>query len=286
MLGHLLFRRLSERGYEVYGTLRNSAAKGLVAPNAETCARLFVGVDATDTEALLRVLSTLRPDALINCVGIIKQLPAAKDPIPSLTINALLPHRLSLISATVGARLIHISTDCVFNGRRGNYQEDDISDATDLYGRSKFLGEVHAEHAITLRTSIIGHELGTRHGLVEWYLSQRAPVRGWRRAIYTGFPTTEFCRIVADYILPRPELSGLMQVSSDSIDKHSLLSLIKATYHSPVEIIPEEATAIDRSLDSRRFRKLTGYNPPSWPELITSMHSDYRACGVYQVLRK
>jgi dTDP-4-dehydrorhamnose reductase len=167
--------------------------------------------------------------------------------------------------------MIHISTDCVFNGKKGNYTEVDPSDAEDLYGRTKFLGEVSYPHTITLRTSIIGRELKTRLGLIEWFLAQKGEIQGYKKAIYSGFTTDELSRIVMDYIIPRPDLSGVYNVSSDPISKFDLLGLAKESFRHNVNISPNEEFIIDRSLNSTRFRQATGYNPPSWPEMIEMM---------------
>jgi dTDP-4-dehydrorhamnose reductase len=183
----------------------------------------------------------------------------------------LLPHRLARHCALAGARLVHISTDCVFSGARGGYLESDPSDAMDLYGRSKYLGEVDYPHAITLRTSIIGHELGTAHGLVGWFLSQRSSVKGYRRAVFSGLPTVELAKLIRDHVIPRTELRGLYHVSAAPIDKYSLLGLISDTYDFRIEIVPDDQVVIDRSLNSSRFRAASGWNPAEWPALIQAM---------------
>jgi dTDP-4-dehydrorhamnose reductase len=160
----------------------------------------------------------------------------------------------------------------VFSGRTGNYVEDDPSDALDLYGRSKFLGETVGEGGLTIRSSIIGHELEGTTGLVEWFLSQQgARVDGYRRAIFSGFTTHEMARIVSKVLTEHPELSGTLQVSAERINKYDLLTLIRQAYGLDIEIVPDDTVQIDRSLDSTRFRRLTGYAPPSWPQMIEEM---------------
>jgi dTDP-4-dehydrorhamnose reductase len=207
-------------------------------------------------------------------VGLVKQLAEAEDPLAALPINALLPHRLSRLCSLVGARLVHISTDCVFSGAKGCYREGDMPDAQDLYGRSKLLGEVTGDaHAITLRTSIIGHEIGRAHGLVGWFLEQSGTVNGYRRAIFSGIPTVELACIIRDRVLPNRQLQGLYHVSAAPIDKLSLLQTVASQYRHAVEIIPDDRVNIDRSLDSSRFRNATGYTPPDWPELVRRMHA-------------
>ncbi|HEY5997219.1 MAG TPA: SDR family oxidoreductase [Candidatus Deferrimicrobiaceae bacterium] len=280
MLGHVLFRKLSERPeLEVHATCRNRAA---LEPHfsAELLARIRHGVIADDFASLRDAIGELRPAVVVNCIGIVKQLAEAEDPLVAIPVNALLPHRLAKACGEAGARLVHVSTDCVFTGRKGHYTEDDPSDADDLYGRSKRLGEVTSPGAVTLRTSIIGHELSARHGLLEWFLAQQGPVRGFARAIFTGFPTVELARIIAERVIPDPGLTGLYHVSSDPISKYDLLGLFAAAYGKTNEIVRDESFACDRSLDSGRFRAATGYRPPPWPDLVRAMHED--AVGSYK----
>lgn len=276
MLGHTLFTRLSElENADAYATARSlSGLEKWFTP--ELLAKIHGGVEAENFDSILRVLADARPDVVINCIGIIKQLPIAKDPLISISINSLFPHRLALACKAVGARMIHVSTDCVFRGDKGNYTEDDPSDADDLYGRSKFLGEVDYPHCVTLRTSIIGHELKGGHGLIDWFLSQEGKVRGFTRAIYTGFPTVEIVNIIAQHVIPNKELTGLYQVSSTPISKYDLLRLVAERYGKQIEIEPDDEFHCDRSLDSSSFRKMTGYMPPSWPEMIKEMRRDYQ----------
>jgi dTDP-4-dehydrorhamnose reductase len=272
MLGHQLWRQFHQH-HEVWVTLRRplSAYEHFGLFEAE---RSLTGIDAASMDALVSVMRRARPEAVINCVGIIKQLKEAHSPLVSLTINSLLPHRLSELTAAVGARLVHVSTDCVFSGRKGNYTEADVSDAEDLYGRSKFLGEVHDSHCVTLRTSIIGRELESKSGLIEWFLSQRGKaIRGFRRAIYTGFTTAEIGRVIEAVLLRQPGLSGLWQVSSEQITKFDLLQQAQRAFGWAGEILADDTFECDRSLDSTRFRTATGYVPPSWEAMLAELAS-------------
>lgn len=270
MLGNAMLRVLAEGdAHEVYGTARSaSVRRHFAAPLAE---RILSGVDVENADALARLFDEVRPQAVINCIGLVKQLAAADDPLQALPINALLPHRLARLCSLVGARLVHVSTDCVFDGRKGNYRESDPSDAEDLYGKSKYLGEVAYPHTITLRTSIIGRELEGAHGLVGWFLAQHGKVRGYRKAVFSGLPTVELSRIVRDVVLPRPDLSGLYHVAAAPIAKYDLLKLVAAAYGKAIEIEPDDRVVIDRSLDATRFRAATGYVAPPWPELVARM---------------
>lgn len=270
MLGSAAFQYLSHRfPGEVYGSARSAAAKRIFP--ADLAKNLVIGIDVDNADALAGFLREVRPDVVLNCVGIVKQLASAEDPLVAIPINAILPHRLARLADLVGARLVHISTDCVFTGRKGDYRESDASDAEDLYGRSKLLGEVDYPNAVTLRTSIIGREVGSRNGLVEWFLSQSGRVRGYRKAIFSGLTTDELVRVIAEHVLPNPDLRGVYHVSVDPISKFDLLGIVKEIYGVSTEIEPDDAVAIDRSLNSDRFRAAVGYAPPAWPDLIRNM---------------
>jgi dTDP-4-dehydrorhamnose reductase len=270
MLGHRLWRELNH-DHETWVTLRQPVeryrAHGLFDP-----ARAVIGVDASNPESLESAFAKVRPEAVVNCVGIIKQLKEAHDPMVSIGINSLLPHRLSRLCAVAGARLVHISTDCVFNGRKGGYTEDDPSDAEDLYGRSKFLGEVHDAHAVTIRTSIIGRELETKSGLIEWFLSQQGrTIKGYRHGVFSGFTTHELARVIRRVLERHRDIGGLWQVSSAPIGKLDLLELARREFAWKGEIVPDDQFRCDRSLDSSRFRKAVGYTPPSWQDMIAEL---------------
>ena len=273
MLGNAMLRLFSaSQGFTAEGSVRSTAGVRLLAETLR--ASIHTGVDVENPDALTGLFSRVRPQVVVNCIGLVKQMAEADDPLAALPINAMLPHRLSRLCGLVGARLVHISTDCVFAGTRGGYTEIDTPDAQDVYGRSKLLGEVTGDaHAITLRTSIIGHELASAHGLVGWFLAQTHPVRGYARAVFSGFPTVELAHIVRDHVLPRPDLHGLYQVSAAPIDKLALLRLVATQYGRVTAIEPDDRVVIDRSLDSTRFRQVTGYAPPDWPELVRRMHA-------------
>lgn len=278
MLGHQLYRQWSKR-HEVKVTLRQDLA-------AYARFRLFnaenacAGVNVRDSERVLEILSDFRPDAVVNAVGIVKQRADARESIPSILINSLLPHQLSVMCRLAGARLVHMSTDCVFNGSRGNYTEEDAPDAEDLYGRSKLLGELGDDHCITLRTSIIGRELARKTSLIEWFLAQKDTVRGFSHAIYSGFTTQEMSRIIETVLLEHTSLNGVHHVSSTPINKHELLLLVKKHFGVETEIVAYADFRCDRSLDSARFQKLTGYQPPAWEWMIHEMAQDPHG-GIY-----
>jgi dTDP-4-dehydrorhamnose reductase len=228
-----------------------------------------------DLSALGRTLRGITPGFIVNCVGVIKQREEAKAAVSAITLNALLPHQIAEYAREWGGRVIHFSTDCVFNGKRGCYTEDDPSDAEDLYGKSKFLGEVATENALTLRTSIIGRELANFRSLLEWFLSQKGKsVRGFTRVIYSGVTTNYLADLVCRIISEHPSLSGLYQVTSPAITKHDLLCLIRDAFRLNIEIVPDENEVSDRSMVGDRFLQATGYRSPDWPGLVAQLAND------------
>ena len=279
MLGHVLHGYLGRQGdrYEVLGTVRSAGPPHADPSGGASFARLVGGGDANNLERIRGIVAAFRPHVVINCVGIVKQLAEAKQHVPSIYVNALFPHLVNQVCEEVGARLIHFSTDCVFSGKKGNYVETDIADADDLYGRSKLLGDVTGRGALTLRTSIIGHEIGTRHGLVEWFLSQKVSVQGYTKALFSGLPTVEIARVLDVYILGSPEIEGLYNISASPISKYHLLRLVGQEYGVTTEIRATDAVVTDRTLDSTRFRAATGYRPPHWTDLVRAMRDQERS---------
>lgn len=272
MLGNAVLRVMHEaQTLEVFGTVRSSNVPHLF--SKEVAKTIITGCDVADHDALVTLFAKVRPDVVINCIGLIKQLADVDDPLITLPINAMLPHRLAELCALAGVRLVHMSTDCVFSGSKGNYKESDLSDATDLYGKSKYLGEVDYLHAITLRTSIIGHELQSAHGLIGWFLSQQGSCKGFRRAIFSGLPTVVLAKVIRDVVLPRTELTGVYHVAAKPISKYDLLRLVAEVYGKQIEVIPDDNLVIDRSLNAERFNLATGYVAPDWIDLIKTMHS-------------
>ena len=277
MLGAAVFRSfLSSCHFEVVATIRNSSLLRFF--STKEASFLLTDIDVLDNDRVISLLNSERPDIVINCIGLIKQFASASDPLIALPINALFPHRLARLCDLMKARLIHISTDCVFSGSAGNYTEHDVTDAQDLYGRSKLLGEVvEYENAITLRTSIVGRELYTTHSLVDWFLSQEEVVPGYSKAIFSGLPSSELAAIIRDVVVPHKELAGLYHVSAAPICKLDLLHLIARQYGKDIKIVEDDRVVIDRSLNSSKFTRATGYHAPDWTELIRRMYeSDFR----------
>ncbi|MEI6795343.1 MAG: SDR family oxidoreductase [Methanomassiliicoccales archaeon] len=272
MLGHRLMWGLGE-GFEVRGTcrqLRADVPESLVQPN-----NLIDGVDANDLSAVKEAIRSCRAEAVINCIGIIKQSPLAKDPVATIAINSLFPHQLAALCQDEGVRVVHFSTDCVFSGKKGGYSLEDPSDADDLYGRSKYLGEPSGRGVVTLRSSIIGRELGTHSGLVEWFVSQQGKkVKGFQEAYFTGFTTREMSEVVRT-VLRCADAQGLWQVASKKISKFELLELINAELELGIEIVPDHTVHCDRSLDGSAFLRDFKYRPPTWKNMVKSMAEEW-----------
>ncbi|MDX2254098.1 MAG: SDR family oxidoreductase [Pseudanabaenaceae cyanobacterium bins.39] len=270
MLGHKL-SQICKHKFDTYITIRseNQSQKHIIDYPAS---HIIKNIQAEKIGTINAAIAEIQPAIVINCIGIIKQLPSAKDPIPSISVNALFPHQLAQICQTYSAKLIQISTDCVFSGNKGNYTEQDNPDPVDLYGRTKLLGEVTTPNCLTIRTSIIGRELHSQNSLVEWFLSQKGKtVKGYDRAIYTGFTTQALAQIITQIILEHPNLQGLWHISSDPITKYQLLRMMNEIFHLGITIEKDESVICDRSLNSQKFRQFTGYLPPTWEDMITQL---------------
>jgi len=276
MLGHKVFETLQAR-YETYATFRSAAGAWTRYPTYAGVdpSRLITGVDALNFTSVVRAVGQAKPDVTINCIGIIKQLKQAHDAYLCIALNALFPHQLAdLVTATDG-RLLHISTDCVFTGRKGNYTETDVADAEDLYGRTKLLGEVDRPNCLTIRTSIIGRDWAKTDALLEWFLSQQGgTVRGYTRAIYTGFPTQTLARIMGDLIDQHPQLAGVYQLASAPISKYDLLVKLREALRLEINIEPQSEFFCDRSLNAARFVAATGYVIPTWDAMLAEIACD------------
>jgi len=283
MLGHKLYQTLFAKpeAFDPYATFRRGS-DAVARFGIFDRSRCIFDVTASDFDSVTRAFDAVAPAVVVNCVGIVRQHPSAIDPISSLTVNSLFPHRLGQLCLAAGARLLHLSTDCVFSGRKGSYTEADAPDPEDLYGRSKLLGEVEGEGLLTLRTSMIGRQLEGEYGLIEWFLGQARrhargqveSVEGFKRAIFSGFTTNELSQLIALIITHHPSLQGVWQLATEPINKFDLLSLVGQAYGTNIPIKADDRFSCDRSLRDDRFRQVSGYVPPSWPDMIDRMQQD------------
>jgi dTDP-4-dehydrorhamnose reductase len=273
MLGHVVFKVLSsDPSLNVFGTVRSEFVKSLLPQNLS--GNLISNINVENDLSLKHAFNISKPNVVINCIGIIKQLSDAENVLKTIPINTLLPHRLFVEAMNCKARLILVSTDCVFSGKKGDYLETDFPDCDDVYGRSKLLGEIcNAKNVLTIRTSIIGHELRGGHSLVDWFLSQADIAQGYSQAIFSGLPTNELANIIKTIILQFPSLSGLYHVSSNPISKFDLLKLISQIYDKKIMLIQSDMIQINRSLNHLKFYNATSYLPKNWPVLIESMRN-------------
>jgi dTDP-4-dehydrorhamnose reductase len=270
MLGSAILRSLNP-SFDVVGTVRGRPDVYEVHPILGST-RLLGNVAAEDIGSVEAVLASARPQLVVNCIGAVKQSPAGQNPVSAITINTLFPHQLAALCQREGCRLIHISTDCVFSGTRGNYRETDAADAPDLYGRSKLLGEPSGSGCLTIRSSLIGREIRTPFGLVEWFLANRGgAVRGYTRAIFSGVTTAEMARIVARIWTEASDLEGLWHVAAAPIDKCTLLTLLDTAFATQTAIEPDDSVVCDRSLDGTAFRRRLRYAPPAWETMIAEL---------------
>ena len=272
MLGHKVAQVLS-RELDVFATSRSRLHEDILSVLGTT--QVICPVCVEDLASIENAIQAVKPSVVINGIGVVKQLSTAGDPVTCITVNSLFPHQLEAICHKNGVRLICISTDCVFSGERGGYVETDRSDASDLYGRTKFLGEVAKEGTLTLRTSIIGRELVGTTGLVEWFLSQDGEtVRGFRKAVFSGVTTHVLANILYQIIRDHQQLQGVFQIAADPITKYDLLALVRNVYGLDVTIEADDAFVCDRSLNGARFESATGIKVPSWCEMIQTMYDD------------
>lgn len=273
MLGHRLWASLSKNN-DVYATLRESKSTYKTFPGTDHT-KVIDNLDVTNFLKLKSEIKNLKPQLVINCIGIIKQNKEASFSIPSITINSLLPHHVASVCTEENIRFIHFSTDCVFDGKKGNYIETDFPNALELYGKSKHLGEVtNLPGCLTFRTSIIGREIYPRGSLLEWFLSQEKTVNGYKNAIFSGFPTQTIAKIIEQYILPNSSLKGLYHLASDPIDKYELLNHFKKIFNKEIEIMIDSDFKMNRSLSPEDLRKLIGQYPMAWTDLLPDLLVD------------
>ena len=273
MLGHKVWQEFNQR-FDTWVTIRSSIEPWQHLPFLRP-EKVVENVEATSRQSITNALSQVQPEVVVNCIGIVKKLKETETPVSAITINALLPHWLTELCQERGVRLIHISTDCVFSGKKGNYSESDLPDPYDLYGRTKLLGEATENNSLSLRTSIIGRELKRTVGLLEWFLSQHGKtIQGYKYAIFSGFITSELASLLADIVANHPELHGLYHISSDPINKYDLLNMIKGALNLEITINEYTGFFVDRSLNSEKIRKILKYQPPTWQEMVQRLTAE------------
>lgn len=274
MLGGSILRYFTEqKNFQTYGIVRSKEAQQLL---LSQCDAKVIRVEADNGFVnIQQAIYDIKPHVVFNCIGVIKQKKAAEQYPETIAINSLLPHKIANYCSEVNAKLIHFSTDCVFDGSEGNYTEKNLPNAIDLYGKSKHLGEISYGGHLTLRTSIIGHELGTNYSLIDWFLSQHNEVQGYSSAIFSGLPTVTVARFCHKYAMSS-ELKGLYHLSSKPIDKYALLQLVSHQYLHRIKIKNNASVVVNRSLNSEKLYIKTGFIAAPWPNLIKEMFHEYK----------
>ncbi len=266
---------LGKKNYETFGIVRNSSK--LFSFKKNFLNKFLIVHNILDFKDLELKIKSIKPNVIINCIGVTNKNTSKNSKLLEsyININSLFPHRLYGICSKFNIRLIQLSSDCVFSGKRGFYNEMDSPEPIDIYGRSKLLGEINNENCITIRKSVIGHELNSKKGLLEWFLAQKNKVEGYKKAIFSGLTVQELARVIDFYIIPNRNLKGIFHISRELISKYDLLEMIADVYKKSIEIVPNELISIDRSLNSSCFNNITGYKTKAWPDLIKSMHEFY-----------
>lgn len=274
LIGHMLYRQLSQRFDRVVPLLHGRVE------DAPTSVPFVEGgavgeVDVDDFDQLVGVLRGIRADVVLNCAGITKRRAEIHDPVRAIAINALFPHRLASWAAPRGVRVIHFSTDCVFDGASGPYTEESPPTAKDAYGTTKALGEIKAPGSLTIRSSFIGRELAHHTELLDWFLQQAGRIHGFANVYYSGISTIEMARIVGDMLVEHPDLTGLYQLAMPTpISKYDLLTLARRAFDRDVEIIPDHDVFSMPTLDGSRLAAVVDLGLPSWTEMMEELAAD------------
>lgn len=271
LIGHTLVRELS-RYYEVYGTLHFSKSHY---DNIFFRKHSFIfDIDIMNFDIVKGIIYALKPDYIINCVGITKRKIDKQNIEDATFVNACFPHKLVRFAQLNENRVIHFSTDCVFDGKKGNYLEEDLTTAEDIYGRTKALGEIiNYNNCLTIRSSFIGQELYSKTELLDWFLSQDGnSIKGFKNTLYSGVSTIFMTKVVRKVIDSFPEISGLYNLApSIPISKYDLLNLAKDIFDVHVKIIPDYSIIHKPTLDGSKFKEITGIVIPDWREMLEEL---------------
>lgn len=268
LIGNRLTRQLRQNA-DVYASTRTSSVEMPVLENILEPNKWIFGLDATDFQFLEAEIKRLKPDVIVNCVGVVKQQINSKNVEATILLNSVLPWRLSRFAEKYDFKLINFSTDCVFSGEIGKYKESSTPDAVDLYGRSKILGELNNAHVLTVRTSFVGREIKTFTNLFEWVQRCRSnKIVGYKQVIYSGLTTQAISEVIEKLIFDFSALTGLWHVSSEPISKYDLICLLNNSLNLKLDIESSEEIFCDRSLDSTAFASKTGLVVPNWITMV------------------
>jgi dTDP-4-dehydrorhamnose reductase len=271
LIGHKLLQELS-LDFEVFGTLRRNKIEygDLALFDGEN---IIENIDILDFESLTKVFRAINPEVILNCIGITKRKIDINYPALAISINAYFPHKLASWAKEYQKRVIHFSTDCVFDGKIGNYNEESLTTAEDIYGRTKALGEINYNHTLTIRSSFIGQELFNKTELLDWFLAQNGKkIYGFKNTFYSGVSTIFMAQLVKNIILNFPELSGVYQLAPEKpISKFDLLNIAKYAFNVNVEIMPDEANIHRPTLDASKLKNKINLVVPSWHKMMNEL---------------
>ena len=267
LIGNRLVRTLDEVA-DVFATTRKDDSDGFPKKLLKRN-KWITKFEASDFKLVEKKIRESKPDVLINCVGDTKRGLFPKDLSSQMQINSLLPHFLNSLAIDLGVRLVHLSTDCVFSGGKGNYSETFVPDAIDVYGRFKADGEFCNPFNLTLRTSFVGREINSFTNLFEWARrNQNRKIQGFKNVVYSGFTTLAFSTIVKEIIFEKQNLTGLWNVASKPISKLDLLVMLNDSLKYNLDIESNDEVVLNRSLNSEEFKKSTQICIPSWAKMI------------------
>ncbi|RRJ88486.1 dTDP-4-dehydrorhamnose reductase family protein [Flavobacterium macacae] len=255
MAGHVIYNYLHKNeNYDVFGIARN------IGENKKK-----FSLDVSDTVKLKKIITDNQFDFVINCIGILNK-DAEDHPSKAIWFNSYFPHFLEEITKESETKVIHISTDCVFNGKKGQYREDDFKDGDGFYAQSKALGEIRNNKDITIRTSIIGPELNKNGiGLFDWFMNQSGEVNGYTSAFWSGVTTFELAKAI-EYVIENP-LSGLVHLTNGTaINKYDLITIFKEIWNKDnIKIKPYTGKVVDKSLVKS---EVLNYKVPSYKKML------------------
>ena len=274
MLGHMLVRVLSD-DHDVYGTSKQEWSERAGLARFLEKKRWIGGVDAKDIKTVNNCFAEHQFDVVINCIGVVKQRVHRTTDDEMIEINARFPHKVLDICAALGTRLIHISTDCVFSGIKGDYVETDTPDPVDIYGSSKLAGEIVDAHNLTIRTSHVGRELTNFTSLFEWILKNRGKqVVGYSNAIYSGLTTYSLAVVINSMLATGVNIGGLVHVASKSLSKFQLITELNSRLGLGIDIKMDESVVINRSLRASDQLKQFKIEIPSWDQMLDNFCKD------------
>ena len=267
LIGNAIFHECLNFKYDVYGTIKRKNKKYFFKKNSN---KIFSNIRIENDKEIVKIIKKIKPNIVINCAAVVKKYIDLYSIKKIFEINSKFPKKLEHLTSMYNFKLIHISTDCVFDGKHGNYSEDDIPNPQDIYGLSKYFGEVKSDNCLTIRTSVIGPELKKSQGLYEWFMKQNGKIKGYKKFIFSGLTSFELSKIIISN-LSNFKLGSIVHISSKPINKFELLKKFKKTFSKKDLVIKEcNKIKINRSLISN-FQKKNNIKISSWNKMLSDM---------------